>query len=160
MDLTIRKGKDGVWGFVETYDVYRYSGKGYVSVLMCITPDLELSKPFAFRDESYIPLEQIEEEVGIDKYIKAKKPFYSVLGNGIIAQIKAGLNYETGEFIPEKTTYTLYKTVNTDSEFSFGKIKLSPILEIPENINDAMIELASKVIIGKGDRLEFLKSRI
>lgn len=161
MKVTIRKSKNNEWGFVEGYSQYRYLGKGSITVTVGITVDGKMTIPYILRGEEFIPLKQIDEEMGIDKYIKAKKPFYSLLSDGFIAQLKVGLDYETGEYLPDKSCYNVYKIV--------GKKVISPIecelnlvrlLETTDKINDLMISLSREIASYKGDKELFLRERM
>lgn len=161
MKVTIRKSKDDKWGFVETYSCYRYIDRGSVTVLVGVTVDGTLTKPHVLRGEEFIPLSQIEEEMGIQKYIKAKKPFYSLLSDGFIAQLKVGLDFTTGEYLPDKSCYTIYKIA--------GKKVISPIecelnlvrlLETTDKLNDLMVSLSQEIATYKGDRELFLHKRL
>jgi len=149
MEVVIRKSKDDKWGFVESFNVYKYAGCGSISVTVGISPEGKLVVPYVFRGEEFIPAQVIDEEMGIEKYIKAKKPFYSNLSDGFVATIKAGVNFETGAFIPETTNYIAYKVsererVNQISQREYS-LKLQRLLEIPESVDTLMTELAKQI---------------
>lgn len=161
MDVTIRKSKDNEWGFVESFSMYQTIHTGNIKVVVSITPEGEIAEPFVLRDEQFIPLSQIDEEMGIDKYIKAKKPFYCKLSDGFIAFIKAGVNYTEKEFLKDKSDFIIYKVASKDLETqSKGTLHLKRVLDIPKNLEGLMYHLAEEVSKCNGDREEFLRSRI
>lgn len=160
MKLTIRKSKDDKWGFVETYSSYSYLLKGSITVTVGVTVDGTLTKPYVLRGEEFIPLSQIEEEMGIEKYIKAKKPFYSLLSDGFIVQLKVGLDFRTGEYLPDKSCYTVYKV--TDKKVISPiecELSLVRILDTTDKLNELMENLGKEVASYKGDRATFLRAR-
>lgn len=160
MKLTIRKSKDDKWGFVETYSSYSYLLKGSITVTVGVTVDGTLTKPYVLRGEEFIPLSQIEEEMGIEKYIKAKKPFYSLLSDGFIVQLKVGLDFRTGEYLPDKSCYTVYKV--TDKKVISPiecELSLVRILDTTDKLNELMENLGREVASYKGDRATFLRAR-
>lgn len=160
MKLTIRKSKDDKWGFVETYSSYSYLLKGSITVTVGVTVDGTLTKPYVLRGEEFIPLSQIEEEMGIDKYIKAKKPFYSLLSDGFIVQLKVGLDFRTGEYLPDKSCYTVYKV--TDKKVISPiecELSLVRILDTTDKLNELMENLGKEIASYKGDRATFLRAR-
>lgn len=160
MVIHVRRSKDNAWGFPETFKKYSYEGIGYVEVLAVVNPMGELSEPYVFRGEQFIPASQIDEEMGIEKYIKAKKPFYCLLSDGFIVSIRAGVNFITGEFLPEKTSYTVYNVRSTSyTSINAGTIQLMSILELPENVKELLDGLSKKVADCGGDRIAYLKSR-
>lgn len=160
MKLTIRKSKDDKWGFVETYSSYSYLLKGSITVTVGVTVDGTLTKPYVLRGEEFIPLSQIEEEMGIEKYIKAKKPFYSLLSDGFIVQLKVGLDFRTGEYLPDKSCYTVYKV--TDKKVISPiecELSLVRILDTTDKLNELMENLGKEIASYKGDRATFLRAR-
>ena len=83
MKITLKSDKDNKLGFVEKYSHYFYEDRR-VSVLGMADVGGYFSEPFVLRGDEFIPAAQIDEEMGIAKYLKAKKPFYSVIGTGNI----------------------------------------------------------------------------
>lgn len=161
MDVKIRKSKDNVWGFVESFSSYQTVSTGNIKVVCAITPEGKLAEPYVFRDEQFIPLKQIDEEMGIEKYIKAKKPFYSNLSDGFIAFIKAGVDYVEEEFLPEKTDFVIYQVAGKELESPVkGVLHLKRVLDIPENLKVLMMNLAKEVSECYGDREVFLRRRM
>lgn len=161
MDITVRKSEDNIWGFVETFTTYQTIEEGNIKCTLSITPEGKFSTPYVLRDGVFIPLKQIEEEMGIDKYIKAKKPFYSLLNDGFIVFMKCGLNYVSHTYIPEKSAFTVYKVGSKSVESpSKGTLHLVSLLEVPDNVTELLHHLASELIKCNGDREKFLRSRI
>lgn len=161
MDVTIRKSKDDVWGYVESFSAYQTIDTGNIKVVVTITPDGELAEPYVLRDEQFIPLKQIDEEMGIEKYIKAKKPFYCKISDGFIAFIKAGVNYTEEEFIKDKSSFVIYQSAGKDLESpSKGTLHLKRVLDIPKELEDLMYHIAEQVSTCYGDREKFLRDRL
>lgn len=161
MDVTIRMDKNGVWGFVESFSKYQTIDTGNIKVVVGVTPQGELATPYIYREEQFIPLKQVDEEMGIIKYIKAKKPFYCNLSEGFIAFIKAGVNYTEKKFLPETTDFIIYSVAGKEFESpTKGILHLKRVLDVPENLKTLMMKLAEEVSKCYGDREAFLKSRI
>lgn len=160
MILNIRKSKDNVWGFPETFKKYSYDGIGYVEVNAVVTTDGELSAPYVYRAEQFIPASKIDEEMGIEKYIKAKKPFYSLLNDGFVVTIRAGVDFINKKHLPEKTSYSVYNISKLSSkDINSGSIQLVGILELPENVKSLLDKLSVQVAECNGNRVAYLKSR-
>lgn len=160
MVIKVRRSKDNVWGFPETFKSYIYDGMGYVEVSAVVTPTGELSSPYVYRGEQFIPASQIDEEMGIEKYIKAKKPFYSLLNDGFIVTIRAGVDFINKKFLPEKTSYSVYNIGKiSNNDINFGEIQLVGILELPENVRNLLDKLSEQVAKCNGDRVAYLKGR-
>lgn len=161
MDITIRKDDKENWGFVESFSTYSYDGKGSISVVMAITTEGKIAPPYVLRGNQFISADVIDREMGIEKYIKAKKPFYTLLSDGFIASVKAGLNFSTGEFLPDKTSYSIYKIANKpEVSINEGKVHLRKIHETSDTLDDLMIRIARQVSLCKGDRRVYLLSRL
>ena len=162
MDVTIRRSEDGKWGFVESFSVYRYGGKGVINVLLAVTAEGRIAPSYVMRGGKFIPADAIDVEMGIDKYIKAKKPFYTLLSDGFIANVKAGFNTTSGEFLPEKTSFSIFKfNSNPDSVgISEGVLSLRKIHESSEQLETLMYKIARQVSLCKGDRRIYLLSRL
>lgn len=97
MELKVRNSKDNEWGFVEGFKVWRWDNKGYVEAVVGVTVDGNFTKPYVRRGGDFIPLSEIEESIGIDKYIKAKKPFYSLLKDCFVVRVRVGMNFLQGK---------------------------------------------------------------
>lgn len=164
MKLTVRMSdKSPKWGYVEKFDVYRYDNEGFITVitgLHVIGPgEATLTQPYVLRGGEFIPLNVIEEEMGIAKYIKAKKPFYSLIEDGYVIQLKVRLNFETGEYIPKKSILEVYTPEIKNCGVLDGTMFLRRILSHPPKLKELLHSLAAEVATCKGDKEVFLKSR-
>ena len=167
MELVVRRGEQDKFGFSETFNRYRYIKNGNISMTIGIESvesgqGFRLVKPYVWRAGSFIPLSQIDEEMGIHKYIGAKKPFYSVLGKGgYIVTLKVGLDYTTGDYLKDKSSYVIYTIrdiVKVDGEKDL--LKLVSIPNVPEVVDANMHSLMAGIALSKGDREAFLRSRM
>lgn len=162
MNITIRKGEEAnEWGFVETFKVYRYKESGTISALLAVTPEGNIATPYVLRGSKFIPLDEIEREVGVERYLKAKKPFYSMLSDGFIAYVRAGYDFEKEEFLKDKTSYEIYtagQALNLGT--TRGTIKLRRIFETSVDLDKLMIRVAEELAKCGGDRLAYLTNRI
>ena len=158
MELKIKKSKDNKWGFVETFKVWRYLNPvGYVEAVVGVSYDGKFTKPYVFRGEEFIPLQEINEEMGIEKYIKAKKPFYSLLTDGFVAKVRVYINFETGEYIEDKSSYVVYSVVGSkDEKVAFTK----RLREVPSKVDDCMKKLMKELSSNAENREKFLSSRL
>lgn len=112
MKIELKCDKEGKFGFVEKFKPYIYGDLSTLSVRVMVDVGNKISEPYVFRGGLFIPAEQIEKEMGISKYIKAKKPFYSVLGTGnLIADLKVAYHTKSKEFIKDKSDVKLYGIV-------------------------------------------------
>ena len=161
MEVTIRRDKNKEWGFVESFQKYQALDKGNIKVITSVSPEGKFAKPYVFRGGEFVPLEIIDQEIGISKYLKAKKPFYSRLTDGFIVYIKAGVDYEKKEFLPESTEVIVYKTfTKVLSSPNEGKLLLVRVLDVPDRFSEMLNGLAKKVSECYGDRESFLKDRL
>ena len=161
MLLKIRKSKDNVWGFPESFSVYNYEGVGYIKILGVITPMGTLAQPYVFRAETFIPASVIEEEMGIEKYLKAKKPFYCLLSDGFIAEIRTGVDFVNNKYLPEKSSFNIYMVArSSEASINDGAIQLINVLEIPEKVTLLMSRISEGIAASGGDRATFLRSRM
>lgn len=159
MEVKVKKSTDGVWGFVESFQVYRYNGKGSINVLTCITPDGDIAEPYVYRGGEFIPAEVVDQEMGIERYIWAKKPFYCKISDGIIAYVKAGIDFETGELLRNKSSFSIYMMgEKMDMSYDKGVVQLHEIFET-ERIKSLMDGVINKIFSSGEDRSKFLKSR-
>ena len=160
MELVIRRSDSNEWGFVEPYSVYRYVDGGNVSLTVGIDSSGMIKEPYALRGGSFIPLNIIDKEVGIGRYIKAKKPFYCLLKDGFIVSMKVTLDFNTGSVDLVKSSYFVYSVRDivpvNDRE---GRMKLTRILEVPESVDKLVSNLMVKIASLKGDREMYLRMR-
>lgn len=164
MFIDLKADDQGNFAFVEKYKPYRYT-HGSIKLLMLVDAGVGMVEPVVFRGNSFIPISQIEKEMGIDKYIKAKKPFYSMLGNGnLIVNMNVAFDLSTGEFIKDKTYYQAYTIVKDSLRFNKGKDAWSVNTRMLRSSSpelDSWFEKLSEDIAKTGfDREKFLKSRI
>ena len=101
MIVKARKSKNNEWGLLEKYEAYRHFDKGYIKATTAVTVEKALAPCYAYRGEEFIPISQIDDEVGLDKYIKAKKPFYFKAKEGI-------LEIDPDAFITITDSYQVY----------------------------------------------------
>lgn len=161
MDVTIRRSSDNEWGFVESFSVYRYSGKGIINVTLAVTSDGRIAPAYVMRGNKFISVDEIDKEMGIEKYIKAKKPFYTMLSDGFIANVKSGFNTANGEFLKEKTSFSIFRFADqSEIGINEGNLRLREIHETSEQLNDLMYKIARQVSLCRGDRRIYLLSRL
>lgn len=159
MLVKVRCSNDKEWGFLEKYDVYRYYNEGYIKAVTAVTADKKLSPCYAFKGGRFVPLKEIEESVGIDKYIKAKKPFYSKLNEGYLVVLKAEVNFKDKVYFPEKSSYEVYTINGNPSNIEDG-IAFKRLLNVPKEFRDVVEEPLRVLGESFGDREKFLKERI
>lgn len=159
MIIKAKRSKSNEWGFVEKYESYRYNSRGYVKALTSVTIDGELAPVYAYRGDEFISLSIIDEEVGIDRYIKAKKPFYSLLNKGFLVVLKATVDYKNMEYIPEESTFEVFTLNGNPSDLSKG-IPFKRVLDVPKEFADIVKEPLRLLGESFGNREVFLKSRI
>lgn len=158
--LKIRRSEENTWGFVESFKTYFCEDTGSITVLVCINNKGEFAEPYVLRGNHFIKASQIDSEMGISKYINAKKPFYSMLSDGFVAQVKVALNTVTNEIIPERSGFTVYKADSKNLETdSSGELNISRVIQVPKHIDELMVVLQKDLALCKGDREAFLKSR-
>lgn len=163
MKITLRSDKNNRLGFVEKYNHYFYEDRR-VSVLCMAEVGGYFSEPYVLRGDEFIPAAQIEEEMGIEKYIKAKKPFYSVIGTGnIIVSAKIAMTLgENKEYIPSKSIYGLYY-LDKNSLKCVGNGEWTAVLKkisaTNEQIEAWIQRLGEQFVQCGNDRELFLKSR-
>ena len=163
MDVKLKMSKNDengytTWGFVELYKVWKYGSKGYIEVVLGFNPKTEeLAEPYVFRKEEFIKASQIEDEMGISKYIKAKKPFYSLLVGNLVLKMHVGYDFEAKEKIEEKSYNLLYKPIG----FSKDGKRLNLIRQgnLSKDVLSAIEEKVQEVIASDGDREIFIKGR-
>ena len=163
MQVKVRRARDGQWGFLETFNVYNYAGKGTITSTVCITPEGKIASCYAFRGEEFISSEEIDNTVGIDKYVKAKKPFYCKLSDGFIATIKAGYDFNEKKFLRDKTSFNIYtvnKLVEPDLSGGRGTLTLEKILTLTPEVTELMYKVAEDICSCDGDRVQYIKNRI
>lgn len=162
MILKVRQSEENEWGYVESFEVYSYKGEGFISVItgISVTEDgVGLTQPYIMRGNQFIPLDVIDEEMGIDKYIKSKKPFYSKIEDGFVVKLKVRCIFDTGEYIPEKSVLDVYTPACEEMGIRNGELFLRKILNTSEEFKSLLSSLAEDVAKCRGDREVFLRSR-
>lgn len=162
MKLKLRIDDNGQFGFVETYKCYKYD-TGAVKMRVLANAGDYISEPYVFRKGVFIPAKKIDEEMGIFRYLKAKKPFYSVLGKGnLILDMRVSYNLKTLEFIKDKSYFNMFYVVK-DSLCQKNDDWYVDIRRLSSS-NDELISwldnLGKKLALMGDDRKDFLKSRM
>lgn len=159
MLIKARCSKNNEWGFLEKYEVYSYNSKGYVKALTSIKMEGKLSPSFVFKGDEFVPLSVIEEEVGIDRYLKAKKPFYAKLNQGFVVLLKAEVDFANRVYFPEKSTFEVYTLNGKPTDLNKG-LPFKKVLDVPKEFADIVEEPLRVLGESFGDRAEFLRRRI
>lgn len=160
MNVKIKKDKNNDWGMVESFQVYRYDSHGTITATVIVGVNGEIVKPYCFRKEEFIPASQIEEEMGIEKYIAAKKPFYSKVSEGFPVKIVAYIDFITGEIDRKKSYCDMFTVASTKVAVNSGSMCLSRILNMTESLERLCDGLIENVASCRGNREKFLKSRL
>lgn len=163
MKVTLRSDRNNKLGFVEKYSHYFYEDRR-VTVLCMADVGGYFSEPYVLRGDEFIPAAQIEEEMGLEKYLKAKKPFYSVIGTGnIVVSAKIAMTLgENKTYIPEKSVYGLYfLDKNSLKPLGSGEweANLKKVSATNEQLEAWFHELGRKFVECGNDRGVFLRSR-
>ena len=162
MKLKLRCAEDGKFGFVETFLPYNYK-LGAVRIISLVKVGQGLAEPYIFRKGLFEPASVIDGEMGIDRYIKAKKPFYSVLGTGN-AIIEARIAYErnNGELAEKNSHYSLYIPVKGSMEIlgnNTYSVTANRLSNITPEINEWALGLMKEIAKTQQNRAEFLRAR-
>lgn len=163
MKIKLKCDKNNRLGFVEKYTQYFYEDR-QISVLGMANVGNYFSEPYVFRGEEFIPAAQIEDEIGIEKYVRAKKPFYSVIGTGnIIVSAKISMSLDKPSiYIPEKSMFNLYyldKDSIVQKSNTEWEAKLRRLSATNESLEKWFKSLGEKFVESGNDRELFLKSR-
>lgn len=132
LNLKTRIDESGVYGVVESYKVYNYKGKGYVEIIAGVQLDKEcFTTPYIYRKGHFESLEDrvLEENEGekwVDKYIKAKDPFYTILNEGYIEKIRVGVDWVNGIIDTESIEISMYSL----SADLMSKYEIAPYKEL------------------------------
>ena len=159
MIVKTRKDKHNEWGFLEKYQSYNHMGNGYIKALVGVTLDKKLTPVFVYKGSEFVPLEEIENTMGIEKYIKAKKPFYSKVKNCFVVELKAVVNFRTKEYFPEKSTFDVY-TVNEITGNIDEGLPFKRVMGVPNEFRAVVEEPLRLLGESFGDRNKFLRSRL
>lgn len=159
MIVKARKSKNNEWGLLEKYEAYRHFDKGYIKAITAVTVGKSLAPCYVYRGEEFIPISQIEDEVGLSKYIKAKKPFYFKAKEGFLVVLKARVDFRNKVYIPEESTFEVYTVNGSPSNIDDG-IPFKRVLDVPEEFKDVVKEPLRILGESFGDKEKFLKSRL
>lgn len=162
MIVKLKCDDKGNFGFTEKFKYYAFNN-ATLSIMAIANAGSYFSEPYILRGGNFEPAKVIEEEMGIEKYIKAKKPFYSVLGTGnIILDIKVAYDFRTGEYLKEKSTFKKYGVVKDSLKYDEKEgwsVQLK-LLTSGNNMLSAWLDKIAEEISKMGnDREKFLKSR-
>lgn len=166
MKLTMRRAEStDKWGFVEQFKPYKWNESGFIDVVTAVSHNKEtdsffFSTPYVLRGGEFIPVKTIDEEMGIEKYIKAKKPFYSLVEDGFVVHLKARVNYETGECDLSKSIVEALVSYTEETEGDEGFLLVKKIVNMNDDLRELLEALAIKIAKCKGNKEEFLRSRI
>lgn len=163
MRLNLKSSDDGKFGFVETYKPYSYSS-GAVSMRVLANAGGYIPEPYVFRKGLFVPAKEIEEEMGIEKYLKAKKPFYSMLGTGnVIVDMRVAYEFKTCRYLEESSHFKLFGIVKDtliQDENNEWSVELRQFTARNSEIDEWLKGLAIKIASMGSDREKFLLSRI
>lgn len=164
LSLKVKKTQENKLGIVEGFSVYEYNGAGYVDISTLISvKDSDnpcLAEPYVYRGRDFIPARVIDEEMGIEKYFKAKKPFYVLLdGEAFIVRLKLNIDFSSGEYRKNKSVLEAHRIVSRKFEGDNGVIVTNSILDVPEDVNKLMEKVAEESSKFGKDRASFLRSR-
>lgn len=159
MVIKARCSKNKEWGFLEKYEAYQYWKRGYVKALTSVTIDKELAPAYVYRGGEFIPLEKIDNEVGIDKYIKAKKPFYSKIKEGFIVVLKADVDFVNRVYYPESSSYEIY-VLNGNLVPNSDSLPFKKVLDVPKEFDEVVKEPLRILGESFGNREKFLRDRM
>ena len=164
MVLELKCDEEGRFGFVEKYKPYAYD-TGAVKIMAIATVGKEgyLSAPYVYRRGSFELAKDIDDEMGIAKYLKAKKPFYSVLGTGnVIIEMRVAFDMKKKEYIKNKSSYSIFVIDKDSLACSKEGIWTVNIRRMTSNVPELeswVDSVARKVAMYGSDREQFLKSR-
>lgn len=167
MKLELRCSSDGEFGFVETYKPYSFR-YGAISIKAVANVGDYLSEPYVFRGGLFIPARTIDEEMGIFRYIKAKKPIYSVLGKGnVILDMRVAYDLNKLSYIKEKSYFNIYGVVKDslicekeDGIHEKWYVDIRKLTSSNSDIDEWLDKLGKKIALMGCDKKDFLKSRM
>lgn len=148
------------WCFLEKFSKYVRGSKALVTALTSIDRETgEIGRAYVARGGEFVPLERIDEEVGIDRYIKAKKPFYSKLKGNFIVVMRVRVDILTGEYNEEGSTYELYLVNGNPMDYS-KSLPFKRVRDVPKEFDAFMKEPMRVLAESRGNREKFLRSRL
>ena len=145
MLIKLRKDNADRWCFVEKHGVYNYKGDCNVTHVF----DL-FSEPLIFKGGFFQDLDAIK-DIGVERYLKAKKPFYSKLDdNSCVVEIK--VKYKGVEKELDSYSVALLKPLTTNKD----KLIVQKIGSNERKLPEEYLELFKNC---KDDRQLFLEGR-
>lgn len=160
--IKVKVDNESRWGFVESYRVWRnYLNRGYIEVLVGISPAGEFTRNYIWRGGEFVSVSEATKDVSLERYLKAKKPFYSLLSEGFIAKIRVGYDFNEGKILEKSSDYEIYK-IGDDSTFSKmdGELPMMRVREVNPIIVSLINRKLSKEIAECGtDRYKFIAKR-
>lgn len=166
LNLKVRISEDGQWGFVEKYRNYSYPSHEYVEAVVGVSADGTFVKPYILKDDKFYPAKVIEDEMGIKKYLNAKKPFYSLFSDGFVVKIRAGLSITKDgcTYVPERSYFTAYtpvrNSISGEPEMVGDYLVMMKIKEVTDILSSKMEVLMRQLGESSWDREKFLKGRM
>lgn len=150
------------FGFVETWKTYSYD-TGAVTIMAVVNAGKYVAEPYIYRGGSFVSAEVIDSEMGVEKYVKAKKPFYSLLGTGnLIVEMRVCYDLKTKAYIPEKSNYILYGVVKDTLSYTEEKgwiVQLKRITSVNDQVQEWLNTMGARIAACGADRKMFLKTR-
>lgn len=144
MILKLKEDFAHKWCVVEKFNTYVYQDILNVSHIFNI-----FSEPMIYKGGFFSGLSMLDQKVGTAGYIKAKKPFYSILDeNSCLVEIK--IKYDKSGNMINLEVYLLKPLSTNGNELYVQRVKSNFIL--PGEFKNILIE-------SKGDREIFLNKR-
>lgn len=166
MQLQLKKDKNDRWGFVDIFKVYGYTTSQNVTrkridLKSIITPEGILSEPYVFRSGEFIKASTIDKEMGIGKYIKAKKPIYNLLTDGFLAFTSVMLVYKQGIWTlsPELSSFNIYKITDLKTSINEATATITMVNDLPEQMELVKSNIYNVISNTIDNRELFLKAR-
>ena len=163
----IRQDENGVFGVVEKFKVYDYYGyEGSISALcgydVLEDNTLSLSEPYALRRGLFVPLKEVADEMGLERYLRAKRPIYTILKNRPFFAAKICKNFKTGEYLEAKSLHNVLSITSDGIKMindSSGTVSFTMLQNEPKEFFERTEEIMRKVASCKS-RAEFLEMRM
>lgn len=159
MKIKAKYSKNNEWGFLEKYECYRYEDTGYVRATCSVTPQQKLAPAYIYKGDEFVNISDADKEVGLERYIKAKKPFYAKMKEGFVVVLKASVNFKTKEYYPEKSSYEVL-VLNGSPDMVNKEIPFKRLIDVPVEFNNIVKEPLRILGESFGDREKFLRSRM
>ena len=154
MKLKVRgaEGGDVLWGFLESWGTYHYKGVLTVKHVFALG-----SEPLIHRGGVYEGLSVVEEEMGIGKYIRAKKPFYSpIKESALILKADIPIQEGTGIVLGERVSISFLEPITVVE----GELYTREIPSSVEELSVVSLGDLNNMYESLGDREKFLRGRV